>query len=41
MVREANKYARIRIHCVFTGEGDGADLLRQLAAENGGVFVQR
>ena len=41
MVREANKYAHIRIHCVFTGAGQGADLLRQLAEQNGGQFVQR
>lgn len=43
MVREANRYARIKIHCVHTGEpgGDGAELLRQLAEQNGGVFVQR
>ncbi|MBM3974898.1 MAG: VWA domain-containing protein [Planctomycetes bacterium] len=40
-VREANKYAKVRIHCVFTGDGRGADLLRALAAQNGGVFVQR
>lgn len=41
LVREANKYAKVRIHCVFTGEGTGADLLRRLAEENDGVFVQR
>ena len=41
IVREANKYAKVRIHTVFTGTGSGADLLRRLAAENGGVFVQR
>jgi len=41
MVREANKYAKVRINTVFTGTGDGGDLLRQLAEENGGVFVQR
>lgn len=41
LVREANKYARVRIHCVFTGTGGGADLLQRLAAENDGVFVQR
>jgi Mg-chelatase subunit ChlD len=41
IVREANKYAKVHIHCVFTGTGPGADLLRRLAAENGGVFVQR
>ncbi|MBL8753821.1 MAG: VWA domain-containing protein [Planctomycetes bacterium] len=41
LVREANKYAQVRIHCVFTGTGGGADLMRQLAEQNGGVFVQR
>lgn len=41
VVREANKYAKVRIHCVFTGTGTGADLLRRLAEENDGVFVQR
>lgn len=43
LVREANKYARVRIHAVFTGTGGGAgaSLLRRLAEENGGVFVQR
>lgn len=41
LVRESNKYAKIRIHCVFTGSGAGAGLLRRLAEENGGVFVQR
>lgn len=41
MVHEANKYAKVRIHSVFTGTGGGADLLKRLADENGGVFVQR
>lgn len=41
VVRAANAYARVRIHTVFTGTGDGAVLLRRLAEENGGVFVQR
>ena len=41
VVREANKYAKVRINAVFTGAGAGADLLRRLAEENGGVFVQR
>lgn len=41
LVRQANKYAKIRINCVFTGAGKGAALLRRLADENGGVFVQR
>jgi hypothetical protein len=41
LVRESNRYAKVRIHCVFTGEGPGADLLRGLAEQNGGVFVQR
>jgi len=40
-VRESNKYARVRIHCVFTGTGGGASLLRRLAEESGGAFVQR
>lgn len=40
-VREANRYAKVRIHCVFTGQGRGAELLRALAEENGGVFVRR
>jgi hypothetical protein len=43
LVRESNRYARVRIHCVFTGDagGSGAVLLRELAEQNGGVFVQR
>lgn len=41
LVRDANKYGKVRINTVFTGTGDGPDLLRRLAAENGGVFVQR
>jgi Mg-chelatase subunit ChlD len=41
LVREANKYAKVRIHCVFTGNGNGHELLRALAEQNGGVFVQR
>ena len=41
IVREANKYAKVRIHTIFTGTGAGGDLLRRLAEENGGVFVQR
>jgi hypothetical protein len=40
-VREANRYAQVRIHCVFTGTGEGGALLRRIADENGGVFVQR
>ena len=40
-VRAANRYAKTRIHCVFTGQGRGAELLRALAEENGGVFVRR
>jgi hypothetical protein len=41
LVQQANKYAKIRINAVFTGTGKGAALLRRLADENGGVFVQR
>ncbi|MFK7742199.1 MAG: VWA domain-containing protein [Planctomycetota bacterium] len=41
MVRRANKYAKVRINTVFTGTGPGSELLKRLAEENGGVFVQR
>lgn len=41
VVREANRYAKVRIHTIFTGSGHGSDLLRRLAEENGGVYVQR
>ncbi len=41
LVRSANKYAKVRINTVFTGTGDGSALLRRLAEENDGVFVQR
>ncbi len=41
LVRESNKYAKVRIHAVFTGTGKGSDWLRKLAEENGGVYVQR
>jgi Mg-chelatase subunit ChlD len=41
LVQEANRYAQVRIHTVFTGTGPGAALLQQLAEQNGGVFVQR
>ena len=41
IVREANKYAKVRINTVFTGRGRGGELLRRLAEENGGVFVHR
>jgi len=41
LVQQANKYAKIRINAVFTGAGKGAALLRRLAEDNGGVFVQR
>ena len=41
LVRTANVYLKARIHCVFAGKGEGAEFLRKLAVENGGVFVQR
>ncbi|MBL8749424.1 MAG: VWA domain-containing protein [Planctomycetes bacterium] len=41
IVRETNKYARVRINTVYTGVGEGPELLRRLAEESGGVFVQR
>jgi hypothetical protein len=43
MVREANKYAKVRVHSVFLGAatGKGSELMRRLAEENGGVYVER
>ena len=41
LVAEANKYAKVRINAVFTGDGGGGALLKRLAKENGGVYVQR
>ncbi len=41
LVRELNRYQKVRINTVFTGVGKGADFLRRLAAENDGVFVQK
>ena len=41
LVEEVNRYQSIRINTVFTGTGVGADFLRKLAEQNGGVFVQR
>ena len=41
LVEEVNRYQMIRINTVFTGMGAGADFLRRLAEQNGGVFVQR
>ncbi|MCU0864122.1 MAG: VWA domain-containing protein [Planctomycetes bacterium] len=43
LVRESNRYAKVRIHGVFTGAGNGPgrELLQALAEQNGGVFVQR
>ena len=40
-VRQANRYLRVRIHAVFTGDGAGASFLRRLTEENDGLFVQR
>lgn len=41
MVRVANQYAKVRIHCIYTGDGRGSDLLARLAEQHGGVYVQR
>lgn len=41
IVKDANKYAKVRINTVFTGSGGGKELLQRLAEENDGVFVQR
>ncbi len=40
-VRQANRYLHVRIHAVYTGDGVGADFLKQLAEQNDGRFVQR
>ncbi len=39
LVRDVNRYQKIRIHAVFAGTGKGAELLRRLTEENDGVFV--
>jgi Mg-chelatase subunit ChlD len=41
VVGEVNKLRKIRIHAVYAGEGSGADFMRTLAEQNGGVFVQQ
>ncbi|MBK8101120.1 MAG: VWA domain-containing protein [Planctomycetes bacterium] len=41
LLLEANKYRKVRINTVFTGNGAGADFLRKLAEDHDGVFVQR
>ena len=38
-VRKLNRYQQIRINTVFTGRGDGAKFMRELAEQNHGVFV--
>ena len=41
VVGEVNKLRKVRIHAVFAGEGSGADFMRKLAEQNGGVLVQQ
>jgi von Willebrand factor type A domain len=41
VVREINRYQKIRINAVFTGDAKGAEFMRKLAAQNHGAFVQR
>jgi hypothetical protein len=41
VVQAANQYAKVRIHCIYIGDGRGSDLLARLAEQNGGVYVQR
>ncbi len=41
VVREINKLRKVRINTVFAGSGSGAAFMKQLAEENGGVFVQQ
>lgn len=38
-VREWNRYRQVRINTVFTGTGEGAAFMRELAAQNHGIFV--
>ena len=39
LVKEINRYQKIRINSVFTGHGRGAEFMRKLAEQNHGVFV--
>ena len=41
VVREINAVRKVRINTVFAGEGSGADFMKRLAEENGGVFVHQ
>ena len=41
IVADVNRYRRVRIHTVHVGGDAGLDLMRRLAAENQGVFVDR
>lgn len=41
VVRAINERRKIRIHTVFTGTGKGSAFMKQLAEENGGVFVHQ
>ena len=41
LVRDANRYRKIRINTVFTGVGAGADFMAKLAEENHGEFVRK
>ena len=39
LVREVNRYQKVRINAVFAGSGAGEDLLRQLVEESGGELI--
>jgi len=41
VVKEINRYLKVRINTVYTGQGAGAEFMRDLAKQNGGVFVQK
>ena len=41
LVREINKFQKVRINTVFTGTGKGVDFMRRLAEQNHGAFVRR
>ena len=40
IVREINRYQKVRIHTVFVGTSKGVGLMKRLAQENGGYFVR-
>ncbi len=39
-LRKVNQFQNVRINTVFSGDGPGLDLMREIAAQHGGDFVQ-